>query len=205
MGLAIPAALADLSAVLRKYRGLGDARGLWAGVRFLTGTIDAPALSRVYQIPRRGAPTARPFVLAPFDWDRSQALRRSLGELRREETTRLLARVPASTLRNWENDRGFPERPAFRRLAVAPGVLVERLAEGGEGPAEEEPETARPRRARRNFGSRRCRWYLSATQASGFCIPLHSAAGVQKTLIFSHVLASDRTRPARAGRGSHLR
>jgi transcriptional regulator with XRE-family HTH domain len=53
------------------------------------------------------------------------------------------AGVPASTLRNWENDRGFPPTDALVRLAGVLGVSVERIAEGvedlaGEEPAEEE-------------------------------------------------------------------
>jgi hypothetical protein len=58
--------------------------------------------------------------------------------------------VPAATLRNWENDRGFPG-PALLRLAGALGVAVERRAEGVEDPAEGGPEPApdRPRRTRR--------------------------------------------------------
>jgi transcriptional regulator with XRE-family HTH domain len=61
------------------------------------------------------------------------------------------AGVPASTLRNWENDRGFPGLAACLRLAQALGVRVERLAEGVEDPAGEGPEPApqKPRRARR--------------------------------------------------------
>ena len=47
--------------------------------------------------------------------------------------------MPASTLRGWENDRGFPGLPAALRLAEALGVPVERFAEGVEDPAEEEP------------------------------------------------------------------
>jgi transcriptional regulator with XRE-family HTH domain len=56
------------------------------------------------------------------------------------------AGVPASTLRNWENDRGFPGLAASLRLAAALGVPVERLAEGVDDPAEEE---ATPYRAAR--------------------------------------------------------
>jgi hypothetical protein len=49
--------------------------------------------------------------------------------------------VPASTLRNWENDRSFPTgATAFLRLAEALGVRPERLAEGVEDPAGDEPE-----------------------------------------------------------------
>jgi transcriptional regulator with XRE-family HTH domain len=50
--------------------------------------------------------------------------------------------IPASTLRNWENDRGFPDMPAGVRLAEALGVPVERLAEGVDDPAQEEAEAA---------------------------------------------------------------
>jgi transcriptional regulator with XRE-family HTH domain len=66
-----------------------------------------------------------------------QALRGEAGLSRREAARR--ADVPASTLRNWENDRGFPAMPAFLRLARTLGVSVKRLAEGVEDPAEEEP------------------------------------------------------------------
>ena len=59
-----------------------------------------------------------------------------------------LAGVPVSTLRHWENDRGFPGVPALLRLAEALGVPVERLAEGVEDPAGDESDTA-PRRPRR--------------------------------------------------------
>ena len=48
------------------------------------------------------------------------------------------AGVPVSTLRHWENDRGFPGIPAFLRLAEALGVPAERLAEGADDPAENE-------------------------------------------------------------------
>jgi hypothetical protein len=44
--------------------------------------------------------------------------------------------VPVSTLRGWENDRGFPNLAAGVRLAEALGVPAERLAEGVEDPAE---------------------------------------------------------------------
>jgi transcriptional regulator with XRE-family HTH domain len=54
-----------------------------------------------------------------------------------------LAGVPASTLRHWENDRGFPGAPVFLRLAEALGVPAERLAEGVDDPAEEGAEPAR--------------------------------------------------------------
>ena len=48
------------------------------------------------------------------------------------------AGVPVSTLRNWENDRGFPDLAACLRLAEALGVPAERLAEGADDPAENE-------------------------------------------------------------------
>jgi hypothetical protein len=54
--------------------------------------------------------------------------------------SRYIARVPVSTLRNWEADRGFPNMPALLRLAKSLGVGVERLAEGVEDPAEDEAE-----------------------------------------------------------------
>jgi transcriptional regulator with XRE-family HTH domain len=78
-----------------------------------------------------------------------KALRQGAGLSRAELARR--ARVPAGTLRNWEGDRGFPGLAACLRLAAALGVPVERLAEGVEDPAGEEPETApeRPRRTRR--------------------------------------------------------
>jgi hypothetical protein len=57
----------------------------------------------------------------------------SWGELPRR------AGGPASTLRNWEGDRGKPGLPASRRLAAVLGVPVERFTEGVEDPAEEEP------------------------------------------------------------------
>ena len=50
-----------------------------------------------------------------------------------------LAGVPVSTLRHWENDRGFPGVPASLRLAEALGVPAERLAEGVDDPAEDQP------------------------------------------------------------------
>jgi transcriptional regulator with XRE-family HTH domain len=71
---------------------------------------------------------------------------REAGGLSRAELARR-ARVPASTLRNWECDRGMPGMPAFLRLAEALGVPAERLAEGVEDPAEEELEVPEePRR-----------------------------------------------------------
>jgi transcriptional regulator with XRE-family HTH domain len=65
-------------------------------------------------------------------------LREGAGLSRAELARR--AGVPASTLRGWETDRGFPALPAALRLAEALGVPVERFAEGVEDPAEEEPE-----------------------------------------------------------------
>jgi transcriptional regulator with XRE-family HTH domain len=73
-----------------------------------------------------------------------RGLREGAG-LTRAELARQ-ASVPASTLRGWEGDRGFPSLAALLRLAGALGVPVERLAEGVEDPAEEgEPV---PRRGR---------------------------------------------------------
>ncbi len=63
-------------------------------------------------------------------------LREDAGLSRAELARR--AGVPASTLRGWEGDRGFPgpiRPPAAGRGA---GVPVERLAEGVGDPAEEE-------------------------------------------------------------------
>ena len=57
-----------------------------------------------------------------------RALREGAGLSRAEAARR--ARVPASTLRDWENDRGFPGLGVVVRLAEALGVPVERLAEG---------------------------------------------------------------------------
>jgi putative transcriptional regulator len=65
-----------------------------------------------------------------------RALRDQAGLSRAELARR--AGVPASTLRSWENDRGFPNVAAGVRLAEALGVPVERLAEGVEDPAEDE-------------------------------------------------------------------
>jgi transcriptional regulator with XRE-family HTH domain len=48
-------------------------------------------------------------------------LRESAGLSRAELAGR--AGVPASTLRNWEGDRGFPGLPAALRLAAALGCL----------------------------------------------------------------------------------
>ncbi len=70
-----------------------------------------------------------------------RALREEAGLSRAEAARR--AGVPASTLRGWENDRGFPDVAAGVRLAEALGVPVERLAEGVEDPGEDEPEPLR--------------------------------------------------------------
>jgi transcriptional regulator with XRE-family HTH domain len=67
-----------------------------------------------------------------------RALREEAGLSRAELARR--ASVPLSTLRNWEADRGFPNMPALLRLAKVLGVRVERLAEGVDDPAEDEPE-----------------------------------------------------------------
>jgi transcriptional regulator with XRE-family HTH domain len=77
-----------------------------------------------------------------------QALRAEAGLSRAELARR--ASVPASTLRNWEGNRGFPG-PAFLRLAAALGVLPERLAESVDDPAEGEAEVEQegPRRTRK--------------------------------------------------------
>jgi transcriptional regulator with XRE-family HTH domain len=82
-----------------------------------------------------------------------RALREGAG-LSRAELARQ-ARVPASTLRGWEGDRGFPNLPALVRLAGALGVTVERLAEGVEDPAEEEAEPVPQRGKRPGPGGRR--------------------------------------------------
>jgi transcriptional regulator with XRE-family HTH domain len=66
-----------------------------------------------------------------------RALRAEAGLSRAELARR--AGVPASTLRHWENDGGFPG-PAFLRLTAALGVPPERLAEGVDDPAGEEAE-----------------------------------------------------------------
>ena len=59
--------------------------------------------------------------------------------------------MPVSTLRHWENGRGFPGMPALLRLAEALGVPAERLAERVDDPAQEksEPGTKEPHRALR--------------------------------------------------------
>jgi putative transcriptional regulator len=60
-----------------------------------------------------------------------RTLRAEAGLTRAELARR--TSVPASTLRGWEGDRGFPSAPAFLRLAEALRVPPERLAEGGGG------------------------------------------------------------------------
>jgi transcriptional regulator with XRE-family HTH domain len=62
---------------------------------------------------------------------------REQAALSRAELARRVG-VPASTLRNWEADRGMPGLPVSLRLAEALGVPVERFAEGVEDPAGEE-------------------------------------------------------------------
>jgi transcriptional regulator with XRE-family HTH domain len=79
-----------------------------------------------------------------------RALREQTGLSRAELARR--ARVPVSTLRNWEADRGFPtprSGTGFLRLAGALGVPFERLAEGVEDPAEDEAGPEQPRRRRK--------------------------------------------------------
>jgi transcriptional regulator with XRE-family HTH domain len=64
------------------------------------------------------------------------------------------AGVPASTLRNWEGDRGFPGPRAFVNLAGALGVTQRRLAEGVEDPVDEEALAAEEARRRRKRKAR---------------------------------------------------
>ena len=64
------------------------------------------------------------------------------------------AGVPASSLRNWEGDRGFPNPRAFVSLAGALGVTLERLAEGVEDPADEEEALAAEEARRRRKGKK---------------------------------------------------
>jgi transcriptional regulator with XRE-family HTH domain len=68
-----------------------------------------------------------------------QALRGEAGLSRLAAARR--ANVPATTLRHWEANRGFPNLPALLRLARVLGVSLERLAEGVEDPAEREGRT----------------------------------------------------------------
>jgi transcriptional regulator with XRE-family HTH domain len=56
-----------------------------------------------------------------------RTLRREAAVSRAELARR--AGVPVSTLRNWENGRGFPGVPALLRLAEALGVPAERLTQ----------------------------------------------------------------------------
>jgi transcriptional regulator with XRE-family HTH domain len=76
-----------------------------------------------------------------------RGLREGAG-LSRPELARK-ASVPASTLRHWEADQGFPGLPALLRLAEALGVPVERFAEGVEDANEDEPAAAKPRTRRK--------------------------------------------------------
>jgi transcriptional regulator with XRE-family HTH domain len=76
-----------------------------------------------------------------------RTLREGAGLSRAELARR--AGVPAGTLRHWEGDRGFPGLPALLRLAGALGVPVERIAEGVEDPAEDEPAPPREKARRR--------------------------------------------------------
>jgi transcriptional regulator with XRE-family HTH domain len=86
----------------------------------------------------------------------SRGLREGAGLSRADLARR--AGVPASTLRNWEGDRGFPGVRAGLRMAEALGVPVERLAEGVDDPAEEEALAAEERARRRHpAGARRGR------------------------------------------------
>jgi DNA-binding XRE family transcriptional regulator len=95
-----------------------------------------------------------------------RALREGAGLSSAELARR--AGVPASTLRNWEADRGMPALPAFLRLAGALGVPVERFAEGVEDPAGQDadpgPTPTRKGRAGRPPGNSqigqigRCPW-----------------------------------------------
>jgi transcriptional regulator with XRE-family HTH domain len=64
------------------------------------------------------------------------------------------ASVPASTLRNWEGDRGLPGVQAGLRLAEALGVTLERLAEGVDDPAEDGALAAGEEARRRRQGKR---------------------------------------------------
>jgi putative transcriptional regulator len=75
-----------------------------------------------------------------------RTLREQAGLSRAELARR--AGVPVSTLRHWENDRGFPRLPALLRITEVLGVPVERLAKGVEDPAVDEPKPAQrtPRR-----------------------------------------------------------
>ena len=72
---------------------------------------------------------------------------RGAARLSRAELARRTG-VPVSTLRKWENGRGFPGPAVCLRLAEALGVAVERLAEGVDDPAEGKPEPVQSSRAR---------------------------------------------------------
>jgi transcriptional regulator with XRE-family HTH domain len=79
-----------------------------------------------------------------------RALREAAGLSRAGLARR--AAVPASTLRNWEGDRGFPHPRAFVSLAGALGVTQRRLAEGVEDPGEDEALTEEEEALRRRKG-----------------------------------------------------
>jgi transcriptional regulator with XRE-family HTH domain len=79
-----------------------------------------------------------------------RTLRAEAGLSRAELARR--ASVPAGTLRNWEDDRGFLGGPAFMRLAEALGVTPERLAEGVDDSAGEEAEAEPPLEAPKRRG-----------------------------------------------------
>ena len=66
-----------------------------------------------------------------------RTLRGEAGLSRAELARR--AGVPVSTLRIWEDGRGFPGAPALLRLAEALGVGAERPAEGVDDPTEGAP------------------------------------------------------------------
>jgi transcriptional regulator with XRE-family HTH domain len=57
-----------------------------------------------------------------------RTMQESIGLSRAELARR--AKVPLSTLRGWEGDRGGPDLRALMRLAAALGVPVERFADG---------------------------------------------------------------------------
>ena len=72
-----------------------------------------------------------------------RTLRTAAGLTRAEAARRARDRQHPARL---GNDRGFPPLPAFRRLAGALGVPVERLAEGEDPVAEElKPRKEDPR------------------------------------------------------------
>ena len=79
-----------------------------------------------------------------------RTLRQEAGLSRAELARR--ARLPVSTLRHWGYDWGFPYLAAVLRLAEALGVSVERIAEGVDDPAEEEPEPAQEKSLRPRKG-----------------------------------------------------